>query len=95
VTAHLIAVVGSSPGVGKSTLCDSLVRWLDEPGVAVDHFEEAHIPTRPEFQEVAEEFADGAGSMRPRTLVDALRRADPPGRAGAAGQVGEPGDAWR
>ncbi|MER5439467.1 ATP-binding protein [Streptomyces sp. NPDC002790] len=70
---HLIAVVGSSPGVGKSTLCGALARWADASGAVVDHFEEADILVRPAFSAVAEEFAGGAGSVRPRTLVEATR----------------------
>jgi thymidylate kinase len=70
---HLIAVLGSSPGVGKSTLCAALARWLTGTGAAVDHFEEADILTRPAFRPVAEEFADGSGRVRPETLVESTR----------------------
>ncbi|SOD62848.1 hypothetical protein SAMN06297387_10811 [Streptomyces zhaozhouensis] len=70
---HVVAVVGSSPGVGKSTLCGALAAWLAGAGVAVDHFEEADVLTRDAFRPVAEEFADGAGSVRPDTLVAATR----------------------
>ncbi|MEU3988041.1 hypothetical protein AB0F24_06560 [Streptomyces platensis] len=57
---HLIAVVGNSPGVGKSTLCRSLADWLRSTGATVDHFEEADILPRPAFRAVAEEFTGGA-----------------------------------
>ncbi|GAA3873298.1 hypothetical protein [Streptomyces sedi] len=69
---HVVAVVGS-PGVGKSTLCGALTEWLAGAGVVVDHFEEADILTREVFRPVAEEFAGGAGSVRPDTLVAATR----------------------
>lgn len=68
-----IAVVGSSPGVGKSTLCRAVARWFTDSGAVVDHFEEADILTRPAFRAVADEFAGGHGSVRPRTLVEASR----------------------
>ncbi|QEV56943.1 hypothetical protein CP981_20520 [Streptomyces platensis] len=68
-----MAVVGNSPGVGKSTLCRALADWLRSTGATVDHFEEADILTRPAFRAVAEEFADGAHSVRPETLVAATR----------------------
>ncbi|MFJ9180147.1 ATP-binding protein [Streptomyces sp. NPDC102360] len=73
VEQDLIAVVGSSPGVGKSTLCGALARWVGASGAVVDHFEEADILVRAAFGAVAEEFAGGAGSVRPRTLVEATR----------------------
>ncbi|MFJ8753277.1 hypothetical protein ACIREO_28680 [Streptomyces sp. NPDC102441] len=73
MTAHLISVIGSSPGVGKSTLCRSVVEWLTDTGVSVDHFEEADILTRPAFRPVADEFADGARSVRPSILVSCTR----------------------
>ncbi|MFE2426096.1 hypothetical protein ACFXJ5_04970 [Streptomyces sp. NPDC059373] len=69
----MIAVVGSSPGVGKSTLCGALARWIAESGAVVDHFEEADILTRAAFHAVAEEFAEGRGSVRPHTLIEATR----------------------
>lgn len=70
---HLITVLGSSPGVGKSTLCAALARWLTDTGASVDHFEEADILTRPAFRPVAEQFADGSGRVRPETLVESTR----------------------
>ena len=73
MAAHLISVVGSSPGVGKSTLCRSLAAWLSGTGASVVLFEEADILTRPAFRSVAGEFGDGTGSVRPETLVDAVR----------------------
>lgn len=73
MTAHLISVIGSSPGVGKSTLCRAVAAWLAGTGASVDHFEEADILTRPAFRPVAEEFAGGAGSVSPETLVACTR----------------------
>jgi hypothetical protein len=73
MTTHWIAVMGNSPGVGKSTLCAALANWLRDAGAVVDHFEEAEILTRAQFRGVAEEFADGAGVVHPRTLVAATR----------------------
>ncbi|MEB8339502.1 hypothetical protein [Streptomyces endophyticus] len=73
MTTHLISVIGSSPGVGKSTLCRSVAQWLTGVGASVDHFEEADILTRSAFQPVAEEFAGGASAVRPATLVECTR----------------------
>ncbi|RII13141.1 hypothetical protein DSC45_24455 [Streptomyces sp. YIM 130001] len=70
---RLISVIGSSPGVGKSTLCRAVAQWLAGTGAAVDHFEEADILTRPAFRPVAEEFAGGATDVRPATLVECTR----------------------
>jgi len=67
---RLIAVIGSSPGVGKSTLCRALAKSLDG---SVDHFEEPEILTRQAFRPVAEEFGDGAGAVRPATIVACTR----------------------
>ncbi|KOG74491.1 hypothetical protein ADK38_40180 [Streptomyces varsoviensis] len=68
-----MSVIGSSPGVGKSTLCGALARQYRDAGARVDHFEEADILTRPAFAPVADEFAGGTGSVRPETLVEAVR----------------------
>jgi hypothetical protein len=80
MTAHLISVIGSSPGVGKSTLCRAVpcravAEWLVGvgTGASVDHFEEADILTRSAFRPVAEEFGGGADSVRPETLVQSTR----------------------
>ncbi|BDH16174.1 hypothetical protein [Streptomyces hygroscopicus] len=73
MTRNLIAVVGNSPGVGKSTLCHSLATWIAHTGATVDHFREADILTRPAFRPVAEEFADGNNSVRPETLIESTR----------------------
>jgi thymidylate kinase len=60
----LITVWGASPGVGKSTLCAGLSRWLADAGLRVDHFREEEILTRPQFAAVAEQFeATGAGGL--------------------------------
>ncbi|MGW5363218.1 hypothetical protein [Actinopolymorpha pittospori] len=73
MTTHWIAVMGNSPGVGKSTLCVALASWLRDAGAVVDHFEEDEILTRAQFRGVAEEFVDGKGVVHPRTLVAATR----------------------
>jgi len=60
----LIAVWGIAPGIGKSTLCDRLARWLADAGLCVDHFREEEIFTRPQFAAVAAEFTrDGTVSL--------------------------------
>jgi hypothetical protein len=68
----LISVLGS-PGVGKSSLCRALTERYAAAGVAVDHFAEEQILTRPAFAAVAEEFAGGSGIVRPETLITATR----------------------
>ncbi|WP_406434422.1 hypothetical protein OHB00_12975 [Streptomyces sp. NBC_00631] len=66
----LITVWGASPGVGKSTLCAGLARWLAEAGLRVDHFREEEILTRPQFAEVAEAFRT-TGTVGPQMLTAA------------------------
>ncbi|MGK4903907.1 hypothetical protein [Streptomyces albus] len=73
MTPHLVSVIGSSPGVGKSTLCRALAGWLSATGASVDQFAEADILTREEFRPVAQEFADGSAAVRPETLTAAVR----------------------
>lgn len=34
MTAHLISVIGSSPGVGKSTSCRAVAEWLTGVGAS-------------------------------------------------------------
>ncbi|MFC7619926.1 hypothetical protein [Microlunatus sp. GCM10028923] len=70
---RMISVLGS-PGSGKSTLCGALAERYAAAGHVVDHFAEEHILTRPAFADVAAEFAGGAGSVRPETLITATRR---------------------
>lgn len=60
------------PGSGKSTLCTALARHYVAAGQEVDHFQEEEVLTRPDFSQVAAEFANGAGSAAPKTLVDAF-----------------------
>ncbi|WP_371661913.1 hypothetical protein [Streptomyces sp. NBC_00280] len=66
----LISVWGASPGVGKSTLCAGLVRWLADAGLQVDHFREEEILTRPQFTAVAESFKT-TGAVDLATLIAA------------------------
>jgi hypothetical protein len=51
---RLICVLGSAPGIGKSTLCQGLLASFD--GQHVDHFAEEDILSASEFAEVASEF---------------------------------------
>lgn len=67
---RLIALAGSSPGIGKSTACRALCRRLREAGLRVDHFEEDHIRSRPEFAGVAADF-DQTGAVSPQVLLEA------------------------
>lgn len=69
----LISVWGASPGMGKSTLCAGLSRWLTDTGLRVDHFREEEILTRPQFGAVAEEFT-ATGTVELTTLVAASAR---------------------
>lgn len=64
----LITVWGSSPGVGKSTLCNGLSQWLADAGLRVDHFREEEVLTRPQFAAVAEAFK-ATGFVDLRTLI--------------------------
>lgn len=73
MTVQLVSVIGNSPGVGKSTLCRGIAAALRAGGAEVDHFEEADILARAAFRPVAEEFAGGAGAVRPGTLVACVR----------------------
>jgi hypothetical protein len=69
----LIAVWGAAPGIGKSTLCVGLARWLTETGRHVDHFAEEDIFTRPQFAEVAAHF-HATGRVEPGMLLAAASR---------------------
>ncbi|MFF8285311.1 hypothetical protein ACF06W_21690 [Streptomyces albus] len=73
MTPHLVFVIGSSPGVGKSTLCRAPAGWLSATGASVDHFAEADVLVREEFRPVADEFAGGSAAVRPETLTAAVR----------------------
>ena len=65
-----VAVVGATPGVGKSTLCVRLAAALEERGLAVDHFREEEILTRPAYRCVAAEFSS-SGVVPPEVLIEA------------------------
>ncbi|MGW4935162.1 hypothetical protein ACWEQH_19395 [Streptomyces sp. NPDC004166] len=69
----LITVWGVSPGVGKSTLCTGLSKWLADTGLRVDHFREEEILTRPQFAAVAEEFK-ATGRIALGTLIEAAAK---------------------
>ncbi|GAA1488374.1 hypothetical protein [Brachybacterium sacelli] len=66
---RLLAVTASSPGAGKSTLCDGLVAWLRAQGLRVDHFREEEVLTREAFAPLAQEFSAG-GEVQLSTLLD-------------------------
>lgn len=68
----LIAVWGASPGIGKSTLCAGLARWLAGAGLQADHFQEEEVLTRPQYAEVAREF-QAAATVESATLLAATR----------------------
>jgi hypothetical protein len=67
---RIIAVCGSSPGVGKSLLGGTLADLLSAAGERVEHFAEEHVLSRPEFAEVATAFTE-TGIVAPGVLVDA------------------------
>jgi thymidylate kinase len=66
----LIAVWGAAPGIGKSSLCAGLSRWLAGTGLRVDHFREEEILTRPQFAAVAEQFR-ATRAVEPSALLAA------------------------
>ena len=65
---RLVAVAGSAPGIGKSTLCAALAGWLTGSGRRVDHFREEDMYNRPAFAPLVEEFT-GTGVVRLSTLL--------------------------
>jgi hypothetical protein len=73
VPVRFIAVAGSCPGIGKSTLCGAIVGWLAGVGLRVDHFEEEQVLSRPQFAQVAAEFT-GTGVVESASFVDATVR---------------------
>jgi thymidylate kinase len=54
---QFIAIAGVAPGMGKTTVCESLRDWLAGRELDVDLFREEEVLTRPEFAAVAAEFA--------------------------------------
>lgn len=71
--ALLVTVWGSSPGIGKSTLCAGLSEWLSGAGLRVDHFQEEEILTRPQYAEVASHFL-ATGEVERDALLSATAR---------------------
>jgi thymidylate kinase len=69
----LISVWSASPRMGKSTLCEGLVRRLAERGETVEWFREEDVLSQPEFADVAREFA-ADGRVAPGTLLEASAR---------------------
>lgn len=68
----LICVLGSAPGIGKSTLCRGLRAAFERDGLSVDHFAEDDILTAPEFEAVAAEFG-ATGVVAMETFVAATK----------------------
>lgn len=66
---RLLTVTASSPGAGKSTLCEGMVDWLRAQGFRVDHFREEDVLTREAFAPLAREFTSG-GDVDLSTLLD-------------------------
>jgi hypothetical protein len=80
----LIPVRGAYPGMGESTLCAGLVRRLAERGETVEWFRKQDVLSRPEFADVAREFAaDGRVARHAfhhcadRVLETVLKRLEP------------------
>jgi thymidylate kinase len=69
---RLICVLGSAPGIGKSTLCERLRASFERQRLGVDHFAEEDILTAPEFAEVAGEFRS-TGVVAMATLLAATK----------------------
>src|SRR5262245_36646307 len=67
---RLVAVVGASPGIGKSLLCTSLSELLAGSGSTVEHFAEEDVLTHPAFARVAADFAT-TGKVGADLLVEA------------------------
>lgn len=65
---RLIAIFGSSPGVGKSTECERLHRELVAEGLRVDRFAEEEIRTRASFAPVWSSF-ERAGVVPPELFL--------------------------
>jgi adenylate kinase family enzyme len=68
-----IAVIGASPGIGKSTLCSALARQLTSAGLRVHHFEEERLFAAAEFAPVAAQFRRD-GTVDPDDLVEGTGR---------------------
>ena len=67
----MIAVWGASPGIGKSSLCAGLARWLAEPGCGRTTSWKKRSSTRPQYAAAAQEFQ---ATVEPATLLAATRR---------------------
>lgn len=53
---RIVMLTGVSPGIGKSTLAESLAAWIRDEGGSVDLIPEEAIFERPEFAEVGRGF---------------------------------------
>jgi hypothetical protein len=69
---RLIAVFGASPGIGKSTLSETLAVSAERSG-RVDLFHEEEILSRPEFAAAAAQFRE-SGAVDLDVLLDASER---------------------
>lgn len=67
---HVLMMEGISPGIGKSTLAESLAESLQAEGTTVDLFPEEQLFTRADFSVVAEGFRTKA-SPTPEAFLDA------------------------
>jgi thymidylate kinase len=67
----LIAVTGAAPGMGKSTICAGLHRWLADAGMPAELFGEEDVFTRGEFADVAAEF-NATGVAGRRTILASM-----------------------
>lgn len=67
---HVLMMEGVSPGIGKSTLAESLAKSLQAEGLAVDLFPEEQLFTRTDFSVVAAGFRRKA-SPTPEAFLDA------------------------
>lgn len=73
VVTCLVAVAGTSPGAGKSTLCAGIADWLRTRRLEVDHFREEEVLTRDEFGPLAREFT-ATGEVQLSTLLETTER---------------------
>lgn len=67
---HVLMMEGISPGIGKSTLAESLAESLQAEGMTVDLFPEEQLFTRADFSVVAEGFRTKT-SPTPEVFFDA------------------------
>jgi DNA polymerase III delta prime subunit len=71
---HVLMMEGISPGIGKSTLAESLAESLQAEGTTVDLFPEEQLFTRADFSVVAEGFRTKAPPPRRHFSTPMARR---------------------